>query len=166
MGRFAIFWPNDFKLDTHVAQPNTQLLSTRIFDWGHGSRSRLPEVKNYVVNFRPLTSARSTWNFRVWLKSIWRIWWCERYSGICRQGAPLALVGVVTRACPHFVNFEMESWNLNWRYLDRFRWEHRVTFLSFDLRAEIINLELELLWQNLDFQSAAAAKSYKLAQNH
>ena len=37
--------------------------------------------------------------------------------------------------------------------------------MNFDLGAEIIDIELDLLLKNLDFQSAMAVKRYKLAQN-
>jgi hypothetical protein len=100
-----------------------------------------------------------------YLKSTWHVTWAGRYLGIYHQGSPLALVGGIAWTRPHSVNFDMENWNLNWRFLNKLRTDSGVNFFSFNLGAEIIDLELDLLLNNPNFQSAMAAKLFKLAQN-
>ena len=72
-GVFASFDPMTWNLMDTCPAPRRTKRTLRNFELGHGSRSRSPRVKTYVVDFRSLTSARSTWNYRVWLKSIWRV---------------------------------------------------------------------------------------------
>jgi hypothetical protein len=61
---------------------DAHILIAGIFDKGHGSRSRSLKAKIYVVCFRALSDARSTWDFCHRLYLTRAIRWCKCHCAI------------------------------------------------------------------------------------